>query len=233
MKRLFLVYAFIFFIANFAFAKLSIEIPEKMYASTEQAHILQTGKPASDKVIKRDKQVITNNIDYLYSNNEYIKNRISKLVNSAIYPNENIIYSFLMICPDGASYDYYILTDKKLINAAISPFLDGEDGNYFVVLDFITHTKREFKLLTSQLDELRNYKGWISPRGGTAIQFLFFSVYENNTPVTTFVLYGDFDTITPAIKNVYQTCYDFLAVLRKSRVINYFECKKNAKIRPE
>ena len=50
MKRLFLAYAFIFFIANFAFAKLSIEIPEKMYASTEQAHILQTGMMCTRKI---------------------------------------------------------------------------------------------------------------------------------------------------------------------------------------
>lgn len=233
MKRLFLAYTFTLLFANFAFAKLSIEIPEKMYATTEQALILRRGGPASDKIIGWNKQAIKNSLDYLYANKEYIKNRISKLVNSAIEPNENIIYSFLMICPDSASYDYYILTDKKLTNAAISPFLDGEDGNYFVVLDFITHNKRELKLLTAQLDELRNYKGWISPWCGTHINFLFFSVYEKNTPVNTFVLYGDFDTITPAIKNVYQTCYDFLAVLRKSRVINYFEYKKNAKISSE
>lgn len=225
MKRLFLAYAFIFFIANFAFAKLSIEIPEKMYVSTEQALILQTGKPASDRVIKRDKQVITNNIDYLYSNNEYIKNKISSMVNLAIEPKENIIYSFLRISPDSAEYDYYILTDKKLINAALCPFLDGEPDNYFVIFNYRTHKKREFKLLTSQLEELRTYKGWISPRGGTAIQFLFFSVYRNNIPVNTFVLYGDFDTGAPKIEKVYQTCYDFTSVLQQSRVKDYFKYK--------
>ena len=225
MKRLFLAYAFIFFIANFAFAKLSIEIPEKMYISVENVPILQGTKHVSNKVVERDKQVITYFLDYLYSKNAYIKRKISSMVNSAIDPNENIIYSFLMIYPESAGYDYYILTDKKLINAAVCPFLDDKDDNYFVVFNYRTHTKREFKLLTSQLEELRTYKGWISPRGATAIQFLFFSVYRNNIPVNTFVLYGDFDTGAPKIEKVYQTCYDFTSALQQSRVKDYFKYK--------
>ena len=225
MKRLFLAYTFTLFLANFAFAKLSIEIPEKMYTSVENVPILQETKHVSNKVVERDKQVITFSLDYLYSNNAYIKNKISGMVNSAIDLNENIIYSFLRISPDSAGYDYYVLTDRKLINVAICPFLDGEADNYFVVFNYRTHTKREFKLLTSQLEELRTYKGWISPRGGTAIQFLFFSVYRNNIPVNTFVLYGDFDTGAPKIEKVYQTCYDFTSVLQQSRVKDYFKYK--------
>ena len=225
MKRLFLAYAFIFFIANFAFAKLSIEIPEKMYDSIKKVPILQETKHVSNKVIERDKQVVTSSLDDLYFNNGYIRRKISSMVNSAIEPNENIIYSFLRISPDSAEYDYYILTDKKLINATVSPFLDGEPDNYFVVFNYRTHKKREFKLLTSQLEELRTYKGWISPRGATAIQFLFFSVYRNNIPVNTFVLYGDFDNGAPNIEKVYQTCYDFTSVLQQSRVKDYFKYK--------
>ena len=212
-------------IANFALAKLSIEVPEKMYASVKEVPILQGTKQVSNKVVERDKQVITDFLDYLYSNNAYIKNKISGMVNSAIEPKENIIYSFLRICPDSAEYDYYILTDKKLINATVSPFLDGKDNNYFVVFNYRTHKKREFKLLTSQLEELKTYKGWISPRGGTAIQFLFFSVYRNNIPANTFVLYGDFDNGAPDIEKVYQTCYDFTSILQQSRVKNYFKYK--------
>lgn len=225
MKSLLFVCVFPLIIANFALAKLSIEIPEKMYASVKEVPILQETKQVSNKVVERDKQVVTSSLDDLYFNNGYIRNKISSMVNSAIDPNENIIYSFLMIYPESAGYDYYILTDKKLINAAVCPFLDGKDNNYFVVFNYRTHTKREFKLLTSQLEELRTYKGWISPRGGTAIQFLFFSVYQNNIPANTFVLYGDFDNGAPDIEKVYQTCYDFTSVLQQSRVKNYFKYK--------
>ena len=225
MKRLFLIYTFTLFLANFAFAKLSIEIPEKMYDSVKKVPILQETKHVSNKVVERDKQVVTSSLDDLYFNNGYIRSKISSMVNSTIEPTENIIYSFLRISPDSAGYDYYILTDKRLINAAICPFLDGENDNYFVVYNYRTHTKREFKLLTSQLEELRTYKGWISPRGGTAIQFLFFSVYRNNIPVNTFVLYGDFDNGAPNIEKVYQTCYDFTSVLHQSRVKDYFKYK--------
>ena len=225
MKKILLIYILTSVIANFALAKLSIEVPEKMYASVKEVPILHETKQVSNKVVERDKQVITYFLDYLYSKNPYIKHKISGMVNSAIEPNENIIYSFLRICPDSAEYDYYILTDKKLINAAVCPFLDGEDSNYFVVFNYRTHTKREFKLLTSQLEELRTYKGWISPRGGTAIQFFFFSVYQNNIPANTFVLYGDFDNGAPGIEKVYQTCYDFTSVLHQSRVKNYFKYK--------
>lgn len=225
MKRLFLIYTFTLFLANFAFAKLSIEIPEKMYDSVKKVPILQKTKHVSNKVVERDKQVVTYFLDYLYSKNAYIKRKISSMVNSAIDPNENIIYSFLMIYPESAGYDYYILTDKKLINAAVCPFLNDEDDNYFVVFNYRTHTKKEFKLLTSQLEELRNYKGWISPRGATAIQFLFFSVYRNNIPINTFVLYGDFDNGAPNIEKVYQTCCDFTSILQQSRVKDYFKYK--------
>ena len=221
MKSLFFACMFSLVIANFALAKLSIEVPEKMYASVKEVPILQGTKQVSNKVVERDKQVITDFLDYLYSNNAYIKNKISGMVNSAIEPNENIIYSFLMIYPESAGYD----TDKKLINAAVCPFLDDEDDNYFVVFNYRTYTKREFKLLTSQLEELRTYKGWISPRGATAIQFLFFSVYRNNIPANTFVLYGDFDNGAPDIEKVYQTCYDFTSILQQSRVKNYFKYK--------
>lgn len=222
MKKLFLAYILALVIANFAVAKLSIDIPEKMYVSVKKAPILQETKQVN-KVAERNKQVITDFLDYLYSNNAYIKRKISSMVNSAIEPKENIIYTFLMIYPNSAGYDYYILTDKKLINAAVCPFLDGKDNNYFVVFNYRTHTDREFKLLTSQLEELKNYKGLISPRGGTAIQFLFFSVYQNNIPVNTFVLYGDFDNGAPNIEKVYQTCYDFTSVLQQSRVKDYFK----------
>lgn len=225
MKRLFLIYTFTLFLANFAFAKLSIEIPEKMYDSVKKVPILQETKHVSNKVVERDKQVVTSSLDDLYFNNGYIRSKISSMVNSAIEPKENIIYSFLRISPDSAEYDYYILTDKKLINATVSPFLDGEPDNYFVVFNYRTHKKRELKLLTSNLEELRTYKGWISPRGGTAIQFLFFSVYRNNIPVNTFVLYGDFDNGAPNIEKVYQTCYDFTSVLHQSRVKDYFKYK--------
>ena len=225
MKKILLIYILTSVIANFAFAKLSIEIPKKMYASIEKVPILQGTKYVSNKVVERDKQVITYFLDYLYSKNAYIKHKISSMVNSAIDPNENIIYSFLMIYPESAGYDYYILTDKKLINAAVCPFLDDKDDNYFVVFNYRTHTKREFKLLTSQLEELRTYKGWISPRGATAIQFLFFSVYQNNIPANTFVLYGDFDNGAPDIEKVYQTCYDFTSILQQSRVKDYFKYK--------
>lgn len=225
MKRLFLIYTFTLFFANFTFAKLSIEIPEKMYTSVENVPILQETKQVSNKVVGRDKQVITSSLDYLYSNNAYIRNKISGTVNSAIEPNENIIYSFLRISPDSAEYDYYVLTDRKLINVAICPFLDGEADNYFVVFNYRTHKKREFKLLTSQLEELRNFKGWISPWGGVHMQFLFFSVYKKNTPINTFVLYGDFDNGAPNIEKVYKTCYDFTSVLQQSRVKDYFKYK--------
>lgn len=225
MKKILLIYILTSVIANFALAKLSIEVPEKMYASVKEVPILHETKQVSNKVVERDKQVVTYFLDYLYSKNPYIKHKISGMVNSAIEPNENIIYSFLMIYPESAGYDYYILTDKKQINAAVCPFLDGKDNNYFVVFNYRTHTKREFKLLTSQLEELRTYKGWISPRGATAIQFLFFSVYQNNIPVNTFVLYGDFDNGAPNIEKVYQTCYDFTSILQQSRVKDYFKYK--------
>lgn len=225
MKPLLFACIFPLFIANFALAKLSIEVPEKMYASVKEVPILHETKQVSNKVVERDKQVVTSSLDDLYFNNGYIRNKISSMVNSAIEPKENIIYSFLMIYSESAGYDYYILTDKKLINAAVCPFLDGKDNNYFVVFNYRTHTKREFKLLTSQLEELRTYKGWISPRGATAIQFLFFSVYRNNIPINTFVLYGDFDNGAPDIEKVYQTCYDFTSVLHQSRVKYYFKYK--------
>lgn len=225
MKKLFLIYILTSIIANYALAKLGIDIPEKMYTSVENVPILKGTKHVNNEVVERDKQVITHFLDYLYSNNAYIKRKISSMVNSVIDTNENMIYSFLMIYPESAGYDYYILTDKKLINAAVCPFLDGEDDNYFVVFNYRTHTKREFKLLTSKLEDLRTYKGWISPRGATAIQFLFFSVYQNNIPVNTFVLYGNFDNGAPNIEKVYQTCYDFTSILQQSRVKDYFKYK--------
>ena len=118
MKKILLIYILTSVIANFTLAKLSIEIPEKMYASVKEVPILHETKQVSNKVVERDKQVVTYFLDYLYSKNPYIKHKISGMVNSAIEPNENIIYSFLMIYPESAGYDYYILTDKKLINAA-------------------------------------------------------------------------------------------------------------------
>ena len=64
MKRLFLIYTFTLFLANFAFAKLSIEIPEKMYDSVKKVPILQKTKHVSNKVVDRDKQVVTYFLDY-------------------------------------------------------------------------------------------------------------------------------------------------------------------------
>ena len=125
MKKLFLIYILTSIIANYALAKLGIDIPEKMYTSVENVPILKGTKHVNNEVVERDKQVITHFLDYLYSNNAYIKRKISSMVNSVIDTNENMIYSFLMIYPESAGYDYYILTDKKLINAAVCPFLDG------------------------------------------------------------------------------------------------------------
>ena len=227
MKKIFLVYILALVIANFAFAKLSIDVPEKMYASIAKAPILRGAKHISNRVVERDKKIIMSALDYLYSNNEFIRNKISSMVNSAIDSKESIIYTFLMIYPDSAGYDYYILTDKKLINASISPFLDGDASNYLIIFNHRTHKKREFKMLTSMLDELKNCTGGISPRGATAIQFLFFSAYKNNIPVNTFVLYGDFGTNAPNVEKVYQTCYNFISVLQQSRVKDYFKYKLN------
>lgn len=44
MKKLFLAYILALVIANFAVVKLSIDIPEKMYASVKKAPILQETK---------------------------------------------------------------------------------------------------------------------------------------------------------------------------------------------
>ena len=94
MKKLFLIYILTSIIANYALAKLGIDIPEKMYTSVENVPILKGTKHVNNEVVERDKQVITHFLDYLYSNNAYIKRKISSMVNSVIDTNENVVPPF-------------------------------------------------------------------------------------------------------------------------------------------
>ena len=54
MKKLFLIYILTSIIANYALAKLGIDIPEKMYTSVENVPILKGTKHVNNEVVESD-----------------------------------------------------------------------------------------------------------------------------------------------------------------------------------